>query len=82
MIYMYFILAAVLFAVGLQYFILWATWDYSADFLHLERCTNDGGIWDNTIDRCWYAGECEDMHGFWYPAEKRCVLEDDIMMQS
>ena len=64
-------------AVCFNYFITWATWDYESYFLQADACLDEGGVWDKTYEggRCWYAGQCEDMDGFWYPAENRCVLE-------
>ena len=63
------------FLIGVYYFTWWASWDFAADFVQAESCLDGGGVWEHEIDRCWYAGVCEDEGGYWYPAESRCVFE-------
>jgi hypothetical protein len=74
-------IAAPLIGYGLYMLILWGSWDYSDDFLAQERCLQNGGVYSITQERCWYAGECEDEGGFWYPRESRCVFDESTIAQ-
>lgn len=67
------------FVIGMYYFVMWATWEFDADFMQADSCLDAGGVWDKTYGddgRCWHAGQCEDQDGFWYPAENRCVFNE------
>ncbi|MFW0870986.1 MAG: hypothetical protein ACKKL4_00830 [Patescibacteria group bacterium] len=74
-----FLFGAFIFGVFLYFIVLWASFDYQANFIKQERCIQSGGVWSISDNRCWYAGQCEDLGGFWYPIEKRCVYDVDTI---
>lgn len=54
---------------------LWVTWDFDWNFQQANSCLNNGGVWEQEIARCWYAGQCEDEGGQWYGVEHRCIFD-------
>ncbi len=61
----------------LYYFVMFASWNYSADFLQAEQCLDYGGVWDFLQSQCWLAGQCEDGGGFWSAASSTCITENN-----
>lgn len=57
------------------YGVLYLVWEGEPHFIQANRCMNAGGVFQSDIERCWYAGQCEDEGGYWYPAESRCVFD-------
>lgn len=61
--------------LGAYYGFMYLVWEGDPHFIQANRCLESGGVFQGDIERCWYAGQCEDEGGFWYARESRCVFD-------
>ncbi len=61
-----------IFLIGAYYLTLWATHDYSSNFLQSDSCLRNGGVYVNEEEKCYLPGVCEDEGGKWNGIDKKC----------